>query len=501
MIRFITLFISLLSLLYGQNEYQLQLLATKSSNQDPLQKMIKKANSAGLSCYQVKERHEDGLYYYIRCNKTNDYKTMKKSVEKAKLAGLKYYIHVSNSSSNRDKVPAMTKKPENIQLDDIEHTIFGENRELINILHNQNKISKEYMEKRKKVYLHDIRLMEESTGLYLKGYSSRNLTKDKMDYNIRLEWDILDSGFYGSKEDAKKVVLQKELDFDKIMDEYHSANLKLSLYKMEAIKNNIKYNYLKQQEKISERILNYNKKRYEQSLITASEFFEHKKAYDNIKHTLFYYKYLYKEPYDTDLKPLISRIEDINMVDMKALTKQAYLNSFKLNSLRKKEQLSSINDTWTNRLKTNIYVENKKHYFLEDSDTVAGVQVQIPLDYHVDAKDRSLDIEMEANRLKEQSIKLLIAQNIKDIYHKIEYHKTYIQTLKDNINFFQNELKLLKVKLKYPLAKQNYDPKIEQGKIKLSISKQQQEIWQERTEVLKLLLELQHICGIQVLPS
>jgi hypothetical protein len=206
-----------------------------------------------------------------------------------------------------------------------------------------------------------------------------------------------------------------------------------------------------------------------------------------------------KEQFDERLRPLVSSIENIDIADKKGFYNYAYLNSFELKNTQNKIALSDIEDNWISRLKTNVYVEKKKTIYLNNSETVSGFQVQVPLDF--DNNDKYSKIEIEANRLKEQSLKKLIKYNIDDIYHKIEYHKNYIKTLKSDIGFFKNESKTLELKAKYPLEKQTKDLQHEHQMLNLTISKRNQEIWQERTEILKLLLKLQNISGVQVLPS
>jgi hypothetical protein len=221
------------------------------------------------------------------------------------------------------------------------------------------------------------------------------------------------------------------MEYEHILDGYRKANLELSLYKMYAISNFINYSFLQQQADILSNIAKDAQKKYDASIITSSKFHERQKAYERIKHKLYYYEDIEKEPYDTRLKSLMVKIENTDLADIEGLTRRAYENNFKLKNTYSKLQRSTFQKDWKDRLKANVYVEDKKYFFLNESDIISGVQFQVPLDFR-DTKDEIIDMEMEVSELKNQALKKLIAQNIKDVYHKIKYHKSHIEALKSD---------------------------------------------------------------------
>jgi hypothetical protein len=489
--RLIAFLMIFFSNVFGQNEYELQLLAIKSNNQNALQQVLDSANSVGLSCYKVKEKREDGVYYFVRCDKTDDYKMIKESELKAKNAGLNCYI-LQTKKDDTNLKSTISPKYNNT------HELFGENKELVELLYNENIVTKDELEKRKRTYLRTILDQQSFNGLYLKGAGSRNFTKHKTGYNLRLEWDLFDGGYLESQYDLQEMLLQKELDYDLILDKYRSANLELSIYKMQAIGNFINYYFFKQQEVLLSNIYKRAEKQYEVSMITASKLYGYKKSVQKVKHMLFFYENTDREPYDIKLKPFIENIENGSMVDKDRLVKHVYKNNIELKNIYSKISQSSMQKRWDDRLETNLYVENKKYNYLDKSNTIAGVQVKIPLDFK-SQNDPSKKMEIEAYNKQINYIKKLIRRKVDDIYRKINYHKSYIKSLKSDISFFQHEKEALKLKSKYPLPKKSGDLDLELNKLSLDISKLNQDIWLERTEVLKLLLKLQSISGIQIL--
>ncbi len=375
---------------------------------------------------------------------------------------------------------------------------FGENKELLRLLYNKSDISKNYLEKRKTRYLENAVSKYEFNGLFLKGSSAKNFDQDKMDYNVRLEWNLFDGGYMEAKKDVRKKRLEYDLEYEEIINDIAKANLELSLYKMNAISNYINYHFLKLQKALLFQTFKRDRKKFKSSLITATKFYKSKKAYEQISHKVSYYGALEKELYDYKLKPFISDIENIKIADKNSLLKESFYNSFALKRNKIKIKKSYVSKEWGDRFKANIYVENKKHFFLEEADMIAGVGVQIPLDFYVD-KNEPQKVEIRANRLNRKVIKNLIKKNIEEIYHKVNLYKANIETLKSDMLFFQKEIQALKIKSKYPLQNQRVDINDELTNLKLLLSQHKQGIWQQRTEILKLLLQMQNISGVRVL--
>ncbi len=320
--HFLILILFSILTLHAKDSYEIQLYASKANDIKFVQRMIQKGTSAGLECYESKGKRVDGAYTFVRCDKTTNYKAILQSVKKVKKAGLDYYLYQDRKSSvvprNREQKNAQSvfhsPKYTTVTIDDSSSFLFGINSELMQILHNKNQISKSELAQRKATYLKSIASSEKFNGLYLKGSSSNNFDIERLAYNLRLQWDIFDEGYFESQKDVEKMLLKKELEYERIMDGYRRSNLELSLYKMHAISNYINYHFLKQQEKMLFSMAKRAKKKYSASLITSDIFFKRKKAHEHVKHTLSYYKAMEKEQYDEQLKPLMNQIENISFV-------------------------------------------------------------------------------------------------------------------------------------------------------------------------------------------
>ncbi len=383
--------------------------------------------------------------------------------------------------------------------DNLTIRLFGDNEELMQILLNETDITQSGLNKQKEEYLKDIADSEKFNGLYLKANSNKNFTKDRTGYDIRLEWNLLDDGYIGSQKDLHKKLLQKEMEYEQDIDKFQDSNLKLALYKIKMINNLIDYIFLKRQERVLFENYQNAHKEYDASLITQSDFYEFEKKYEKIKRMLFYYKSLRLEPYDLRLKSFMQNIEDIDILNKSSLIKQAYEQAHELRAIKNKIEKTYIKDDWKNRFKASLYVENKKYLFLDtDSEMIAGVQAQIPLDFK-ESGDKSKRIQRQLYQLQAKNLQKIIAQKIESLYHKIDYNKNYIRSLKKEIKLFQKQMRSLHLKQKYPLPKQERIIKLKLKNLNINISKHLQEIWQKRTEILKLLLKLQNISGVRIL--
>ncbi len=485
--------------LIAKESYEIQLIETKSKNND-LELFVNRGKDAGLKCYIGHENRLDGIYYFVRCDKTDNLKMITKSLRLAKSAGLKYKLFKFVKPKQKEQL-IMQKKKNIIVNNDLSQKIFGTNEELMQILLNKNNISKNQLDKQKEIYLKNIANNEEFNGLYIKGNSKKNFTKDRVGYDIRLEWSIFDDGYIGSQKDTHRKVLQKELEYEQNINRYQNSNLQLALYKLQSISNFIDFLFLKQQESILLEKFHQAQKEYNDSLITATKIYEFKKDYEKIKRKLYFYKDTMLEPYDLKLKSFIENIERINIPNKNDLINHAYKNGFAFKYLQNKIEKTYIENDWTDRLKTTVFVENKKYLFLDsDSEMIAGVHVQLPLDFK-NSDNQSNIIEREVYRLQIENTKKVIANNIETTYHKIEYYKNYIKSLKDEIRLFQKETQTLRIKLKYPLPQQARDINLQLRALKINISKHFQEIWKKRTEILKLVLKLQNLSGVIFLPE
>jgi len=497
--RLLAVFLSLYLVLSAKESYEIQLFETKSKN-DNLELFLQKGKAAGLKCYKGDEKRDDGVYYYVRCAKTDNLKMITQSLTLAKDANLEYKLLKIKKS---EKIVESKNSNEEIKLinDDLSGKIFGNNEELLRILFNKNMISKGELDRQKEIYLKNIASSEKFNGLYMKGNTKKNFTKDRLGYDVRVEWSLFDDGYFGSQKDAQKKILQKELEFEQNIHKYRNSNLQLALHKLQSVSDFIDFLFLKQQESILLQSFQKAQKDYNDSLITASKFYEYKKEYEKVKRLLNFYKNTTLEPYDLKLKPFIETIENIIILNKSDLIRQAYKNAFVFKNIQNKIEKTYIEDDWKDRLKTSVYLENKKYLFLDnDSEMIAGVQVQIPLDFKGSDSEAKL-IERQVYSLQKENVKKVVTNKIESLYHKIEYYKNYIKSLKSEIKFFQQEAKSLHIKLRYLLPHQERDIKLKLRALNINISKQFQEIWQKRTEIFKLLLKLENLSGTKLVPA
>jgi hypothetical protein len=448
--------------------YEVQLLYAKSSNPKVLSAYVQKGTDAGLVC----ESRQIEDHYVVRCDRTSNYKEAKKSLKKAKKANIDYCLK-------------KLEKDERVANDNM----FTTNDSLVDLFKGKKRVSKPEDVKKREEFLEKVKKSEKFNGLYLKAKSSRNFDKNRYDYNTRIEWEIFDDGFFESKKSSKRFAIKKGIEYDNLLERQEDINDQLSIHKLISISNNINYIYLKQQKRVSSKIYNLSKKKFDESLITINRYLARKDDFDKIKRRLNYYQNAPKESFDSSLKDIIKDIENVTLEESDLIISEAYSNSLKLRKTEQKIELLNISNDWTDKLKVGVFAENRKYDFLDDSDSLVGVDLRIPLDFSIlDKKDTP---EFELEKLQKSSTKNLIAKDINDCYNKIEYQKEFIQDLKSNISLLKKKMKTVEA---YP-----ENEKITKDDIVLAIINEKKNIWLQRVEIVKNILKIQKLSGVKVI--
>ena len=466
--KYIFSIVALSTAMSASEIYEVQLLYANSSNKKVLNDYVTIGKDAGLSC---ESRSIDG-HYVVRCDRTNNYNDIKKSLKKAKLAHIDYCLKKSSAdeSSTKDE-------------------LFGTNSSLADVFEGKKRVSKPSDKKKREEFLKQVRESEKFNGVYFKAKSSRNFDKNRYDYNTRLEWEIFDDGFFESKKSAKRFAIKKGLEYDNLLQRQADINDQLSLHKLLAISNNINYIYLKEQKRVSSKIYNLSKSKFDNSIITINRYMARKEDFDKIKRKLKYYEHTPKESFDISLKDVIKEVESVTLEDPKLIISEAYNNSLNIRKTDQKIELLNISNEWTDRLKIGVFAENRKYDFLDDSDSLVGVDLRIPLDFSF--LDREKTPEFDLANLQKSSTKNLISKNIKECYSQIEYQKEFIKDLKSNIALLKKKMKTIE---SYP-----QNEKITADDIRLAIIKEKKNIWLQRVEIVKNILKIQKLSGVKVI--
>ncbi len=382
--------------------------------------------------------------------------------------------------------------------------LFGTNKFLMQIIYNEHKTTQKEFENKKDLYLRKIVKKDKKSPLYLRAKSSKNLTENITGYDIKLEYNIYNGNKNLQNNKFKNDYLKKEYEYEQFLDRYKTNYFKSTIYEIDKILNYINYLYSKEQVWILIKIYKRIKKRFNSSLVSQEQLKFYKNQLIRGVNQYNYYKKLDFKQYDKSLKTFMKNIENFNLTNKNTILENAYKNNFDLNSYKNYFNSIQSQKSWKDDLKVNLFVQNKKYNYLKDrSNSVVGVSLNMPIDFNnkADNKEDDANIQTQLKSLNIEYKKRLIQNNINDIFQKIKLHQYKIKSLKSDIVLAFNNINNYYIKLKYPLPKQKDDFIVKIYKEKIKISQKTQQIWLTRTDILKLLLKLQHISGINILPK
>ena len=377
----------------------------------------------------------------------------------------------------------------------IDSNLFGKNQTLIKILQNNYHLSQKEFLAKKNSYLQDLKRKKSFNGLYFKLNSEKILTHDKnSNYSFRVEWDLYEDGYYNNQKKLKKTLLQEDIRYDEVLNSYKNSTLTLSLFELESIKNFIQWYFLQKENGILAKQLQLAQKKYKSSLITKDELFFIKRKYLKNSQLLEYFNSVEKKPFDISIQNLVLNLDEIKLISPEYLINHALSNSFELKKIKKQANLLKYQNSIDDNKRVNLYIENRKFFYTKDADTIAGVELKIPIAFD---KNRQSRIQKQLYTLKKQTIKNNISVKIKKIYQKIDLAKSDIKAMKKEIYFLDQKLLSFDIKSKYPLLKDSssLDKKTS---ILISVNNLQQEIWQKRLEILKELIKLQYLSTVKI---
>ncbi len=326
------------------------------------------------------------------------------------------------------------------------------------------------------------------SGFYLKSNTAWDTLNNETAYDVRLEWDMYDQGYYHSK----RIDEQKEIE--KKVELYRSLNYIQSLSKDEAFRK-MKY-YLNSVNsfetiirlKIQERFLKQLKQKYKARLITQYEYDSMLFRVEKDKESLKYYHNLTLLKIPEKLWQLLNQIEYVHLKDsvkLFAKQKENSVDNELYNSLVKK---NLIHKSWSDKLRLNFYVGQRKMYAAQNQ-SLLGIDAKIPLTSYT----QSAELETLQNRILKEQILLKERQDKDNLTEAISlfiYKQTQLKRKKEELKRLAKYLKTVQ-----KIDELGYSELIStRGKsiddISLQYHDKHLEILLGRFEVYKLLLEI-----------
>ena len=489
-----------ISPVFANDTYSLQLGAFSTKNHKEADQLLIKAKQAGLECQKKKADKDGKKYLFVRCDQPNLYR-LNIAVKKAKKANLSYYRILPSKKTKLfkpKKNPAHKSFTQLYHHEALEDLFFGENSQFVQIMQGSSSNNLEQLKKIKDAYLQEYQKSLSFSGLELQTAVTGVADRGNVGYDAKLVWNIFDNGYYGYKKDALQKRLQNGIDFDNIIKQTQSDYAQIALFEIDEIKKYIAFKYNHKKQTILHNLLKNEKKSLDAGLITLNRYENTEILYQKAKQALNYLRFTPKKVFDIRYKDFIQKIEDIHLTDENALAQSALKHDVSLKV--QKERMNQIDTlpSWKDRIKADIFVDQKRYTSIPRDDTLAGFQVSVPIELHHPSDELS-SIKLQTFKLREKSYKALLQKRVHYYYTKLYESQKIINQMKKQMHLEQKSLRHLTVKEEHPIGDMTLDIKHQKSIHKLKILELEQNIWFERCQMLKNLVTLEFQTGVKII--
>ena len=374
---------------------------------------------------------------------------------------------------------------------------FGSNPVFVKLLEDGLAVQKE-MQKSKESYLALYETQQRQSGLEARISAEKALNADRDGFEAGLNWQLFSNGYFGSQQEAKRKRSQKALMYSKDMQNILARYSKVAAYEIEDIKKSISYYYTVQKEDLLHRLYTLSQKKLRRGLLTKSTFVKIDTRYRQSSKDLHYLSSQHKEKFDSRYKALISSIEKTRILDLDTILKVSLKDSPAMQSEKEKARLLDLEENWAEEIRGKLYVKRKEYTFIDRKETVAGFQLDIPLDYF-GGKDELAKLERQKFERMKKSIELLFRKEIGKIYENIVYHKNAIEKVHEEVHYLQTLMEQIEHKKRNPLPVESRDFTTQKLFTEVRLIEADENIWLHRCDILIALIKLQYLTGIKIL--
>jgi len=264
-------------------------------------------------------------------------------------------------------------------------------------------------------------------GLYLKANTAYDLQNDDPAYDVRLELDFYDQGYYQYKKKEKKDFLDGKILFYRTLQSIEFLQKESELTKIQKYTNALDVSILLLQLKFYDLSFQEAKNRFALGLITKNEYEKHRFDIQKIKDDLSYFRHMVLLKIPANIWDLLNNIERVNLVDEKelsALLEKKSLRS-KLTKVLQEKRLEG--EDWRDKLRLNLYAGTRKMY-LSQEQTLVGIEAKIPLSgFEKQDEAQRLEIALLDKQLllQEKNDRELLSNKARTFLYKQNKIKTY----------------------------------------------------------------------------
>ncbi len=453
----------------------------------PFSEIIQHKNFYTLRTGAFRKKSNADIIYSIIKRTYSDAKIVSYSVNEKSLHS-ESALHVSTKPiyiKQQKKILSYSSEKENIKVFDITSLNGTISNQLMSSKKEDESLLSKYNDIQKAISSNNSDLFG---GFYLKTNTAWDTLNNETAYDVRLEWDMYDQGYYHSKR------MDEEKEIDKKVELYRSLSYIQSLSKDEAFRK-MKYylNGLNSFEtitklKIQERFIKELQAKYKARLITQYEYDALLFRIEKDKESLQYYHNLTLLKIPVKLWQLLNQIEYVHLKESAKLFAKQKENSVDNDLYNVLVKKNMVQKSWSDKLRLNFYIGQRKMYAAQNQ-SLLGIDAKIPLTSY----SQSEELKTLQNRILKEQLLLKERQNRDNLTEYISlfiYKQSQLKRKKEELKRLAKHIKIIQ---KVDLL--GYGELISSGgkntdAILLEYYDKHLEILLERFDVYKLLLEI-----------
>jgi len=371
--------------------------------------------------------------------------------------------------------------------------LFGENNTLVHLMEEGLDFRQKLAETKTR-YLALQKQKMETSGLSLNLDAERALKRERNGYTTELSWDLLDNGYFGSRKEAERKVIQESISFERMTENLIENYSRVANYEIEDIKHYISLIFAKRKRKKIEKYLSIAKQKLEKGFITKWDYNKIAVFYQKNKTALDYLSHKAGKPFSKKYASLIENIENTKLLDAEMIRNYTLQNAPVLKMEKERAKLLSNQENWQEKVKAEVYLSRKEYTFIQRDETLAGVEIEIPLDGFDDDKEL-MKLEKMYSGWKRKSLEMLLQKEVDNLLEELTTYKEQIAKIRKEMAHRQEQVALAKQGLEQ--VSRSSDQTI--WSVTLELIDLEKELWLKRADILSALLKLQYLSGLRVL--
>ncbi|MBN2894985.1 MAG: hypothetical protein JXK05_03715 [Campylobacterales bacterium] len=268
-------------------------------------------------------------------------------------------------------------------------------------------------------------------GFYLRSNTAWDTLNNDAAYDIRVEWELFDQGYYHARKLQEKERLDQQIALYRMLDQVRKLSQQSVLEGISRYQNAVEAYELIERLKIQESYLNRMQARYEARMATQFEYDMLRFEIDKEKEMLrrFHHLKLVKMP--QALWQLVNQIEYVRLRQADRIVAQRAAQGKDQEEIETMAQRAQMHSDWSDKLQLSLYAGQRKMY-LSQHQSIVGVEAKIPLTFGdaTDERERTY-YTMMAHQVSMQT--RLEEEKLREMTSRFAYAQQRLMTLRNEI--------------------------------------------------------------------